>query len=67
MEVKKINYSGVDTNDAIEKLEEGIAKMAEKGWVARREDMLSSSTVRVTFPRGEPDAEDDLDLMDAED
>ncbi|MBR2490641.1 MAG: hypothetical protein IKB65_04080 [Ruminiclostridium sp.] len=67
MEVKKINYSGVDTNDAIEKLEEGIAKMAEKGWVARREDMLSSSTVRVTFTRGEPDDEDDLDLMDAED
>ena len=67
MEVKKITYSGYDTADTIEKLEEGIAKMAEKGWVARREDMLSSSTVRVTFTRGEPDDEEDLVLMDVDD
>ena len=67
MEIKKITYSGVDTNDAIEKLEAGIAQMAEKGWFARREDMLSSSTVRVTYTRGEPDDEDDLVLMDVDD
>jgi hypothetical protein len=67
MEVKKITYSGYDTADTIEKLEEGIAKMAEKGWFARREDMLSSSTVRVTYTRGEPDDEEDLVLMDVDD
>ena len=67
MEVKKITYSGYDTADTIEKLEEGIAKMAEKGWFARREDMLSSSTVRVTFTRGEPDEEEDLVLFDVDD
>ena len=67
MEIKKITYSGVDTNDAIEKLEAGIAQMAEKGWFARREDMLSSSDVRVTFTRGEPDDDDDLVLMDVDD
>ena len=67
MEVKKITYSGYDTADTIEKLEEGIEKMAEKGWFARREDMLSSSTVRVTFTRGEPDDEEDLVLMDVDD
>ena len=32
MEMKKITYSGADTFEAIEKLEEGNAKMAEKGW-----------------------------------
>ena len=67
MEVKKITYSGYDTADTIGKLEEGIEKMAEKGWFARREDMLSSCTVRVTFTRGEPDDEDDLVLMDVDD
>lgn len=67
MEIKKITYSGVDTVDTIEKLEEGIAQMAEKGWFARREDMLSSSTVRVTYTRGEPEDEEDLVLYDVED
>ena len=41
--------------------------MAEKGWFARREDMLSSSTVRVTYTRGEPEDEEDLVLYDVED
>ena len=67
MEIKKITYSGVDTVDTIEKLEEGIAQMAEKGWFARREDMLSSSTVRVTYTRGEPEDEEDLVLYDVDD
>lgn len=67
MEMKKITYSGADTVEAIEKLEEGNAKMAEKGWFARREDMLSSSTVRVTYTRGEPDEEEELILDEVED
>ena len=67
MEIKKITYSGYDTNDTIEKLEEGIAKMAEKGWFARREDMLSSCTVRVTYTRGEPDEDEEFFLDGVED
>ena len=67
MEVKKITYSGYDTADTIEKLEEGIAKMAEKGWFARREDMLSSCTVRVTYTRGEPDEEEEFFLDGVDD
>ena len=38
-------------------MEEGNAKLAEKGWREYRVDMLSSSTVRVTYARGEEDEE----------
>ena len=43
-------------------MEEGNDKLAEKGWREYRVDMLSSSTVRVTYVRGEPDEDEDLDL-----
>lgn len=67
MEMKKITYSGADTLDVIDKLEQGNAKMAEKGWEARREDMLSSSTVRVTYVRGMEDEEEDDMILNATD
>ena len=38
-------------------MEEGNDKLAEKGWREYRVDMLSSSTVRVTYARGEEDEE----------
>ncbi len=59
MEKKKVTYSGVDTDDVTNQLEEGNAKLAEKGWREHRVDMLSSSTVRVTYVRGELDEDDE--------
>ena len=57
MELKKITYSGIDTDDVTKQMEEGNDKLAEKGWREYRVDMLSSSTVRVTYARGEEDEE----------
>lgn len=65
MEQKKVTYSGSDTDDVTVQLEAGNAKLAEKGWREYRVDMLSSSTVRVTYVRGELD-EDDLAALDEE-
>lgn len=59
MEQKKVTYTGLDTEDVTQMLEEGNRKQAEKGWQEYRVDMLSSSTVRVTYVRGELDEEDD--------
>lgn len=59
MEVKKVTYIGSDIEDVTKQLEEGIAKMEGKGWQARREDMLSGTTVRVTFTRGVLDDDED--------
>lgn len=64
MEVKKVTYSGLDTEDVTQQLEDGNDKMVAKGWTVKREDMLSSSTVRVTYIRGEMD-EDDEEAMAA--
>ena len=49
MEQKKVTYTGVDTEDVTEQLEQGNAKLAEEGWREYRVDMLSSSAVRVTM------------------
>ena len=62
MEQKKVTYTGLDTEDVTQMLEEGNRKQAEKGRQEYRVDMLSSSTVRVTYVRGEPDEDEDLDL-----
>ena len=59
MEQKKVTYNGVDTDDVTEQLEKGNEKMAAKGGREYRVDMLSSSTVRVTYVRGEIDEEDE--------
>ena len=59
MEQKKVTYNGVDTDDVTEQLEKGNEKMAAKGWREYRVDMLSSSTVQVTYVRGEIDEEDE--------
>ena len=32
MEQKKVTYTGVDTEDVTEQLEQGNAKLAENGW-----------------------------------
>ena len=40
MEQKKVTYTGVDTEDVTEQLEQGNAKLAEKGWREYRVDML---------------------------
>ncbi len=58
MEQKKVTYNGVDTDDVTQQLEQGNEKMAAKGWREYRVDMLSSSTVRVTYVRGEVDEEE---------
>ncbi len=66
MEVKKVTYMGVDIDDVTKQLEDGIAKMNEKGWTARREDMLSGTAVRVTYTRGPVDDDEDEEaLLDA--
>lgn len=57
MEQKKVTYSGIDTDDVTRQLEEGNEALAKKDWREYRVDMLSSSTVRVTYIRGEPDEE----------
>ena len=61
MEQKKVTYTGVDTEDVTEQLEQGNAKLAEKGWREYRVDMLSSSAVRVTYGELEEDEELPLD------
>ena len=66
MEKKKVIYSGQDTDEVTQELEKGEASMAEKGWTPRRVDMLSSSTVRVTYVRG-PEDDEDEDSLDEED
>ena len=66
MEQKKVTYTGVDTEDVTEQLEQGNAKLAEKGWREYRVDMLSSSAVRVTYVRGELEEDEELPL-DGED
>ena len=65
MEQKKVTYSGVDTEDVTRQLEQGNAAIAQKDWKEYRVDMLSSSTVRVTYIRGEID-EDELAEIDDE-
>ena len=66
MEVKKVTYMGVDIDDVTKQLEDGIAKMTEKGWTSRREDMLSGTAVRVTYTRGPVDDDEDEEaLLDA--
>ena len=62
MEQKKVTYTGVDTEDVTEQLEQGNAKLAEKGWREYRVDMLSSSAVRVTYVRGELEEDEELPL-----
>ena len=62
MEQKKVTYTGVDTEDVTEQLEQGNAKLAERGWREYRVDMLSSSAVRVTYVRGELEEDEELPL-----
>ena len=62
MEQKKVTYTGVDTEDVTEQLEQGNAKLAEKGWREYRVDMLSCSAVRVTYVRGELEEDEELPL-----
>ena len=66
MEQKKVTYMGADTQDVTEQLEAGNEKMAAKGWREYRVDMLSSSTVRVTYVRGELEEDEEL-VLDGED
>ena len=68
MEQKKVTYMGADTQDVTEQLEAGNEKMAAKGCREYRVDMLSSSTVRVTYVRGEieEEEEDFLSIADEE-
>ena len=56
-----MRYDGVDTDDVTAQLEAGNEKMAKKGWREGRVDMLSSSTLEVTYFRGEEDDEDEED------
>ncbi len=67
MEQKKVTYTGLDTNDVTEQMERGNKTMAEKGWREYRADMLSSSTVRVTYIRGEVEEEDEFIQVEDED
>ena len=68
MEQKKVTYMGADTQDVTDQLEAGNEKMAAKGWREYRVDMLSSSTVRGTYVRGEieEEEEDFLSIADEE-
>ena len=59
MEVKKVRYDGIDTDDVTAQLEAGNEKLAKKGWREGRVDMLSSSTLEVTYLRGEEDDDDE--------
>lgn len=63
MEVKKVTYMGIDIDDVTKQLDEGIAKMTEKGWTVRREDMLSGTAVRVTYTRGPVDDDEDEEAL----
>ena len=58
-EVKKVIYSGQDTDEVTKKMEAGDDKLEEKGWSVRRVDMLSSATVQVTYVRGPEDEDED--------
>ena len=58
MELKKVVYTGLDTEDVTAQMEAAEGKLAEKGWREYRADMLSSSTVQVTYARGELDEEE---------
>ena len=59
MELKKVMYNGLDTVDVTEKMEAAEVKMAQKGWREYRVDMLSSSTVEVTYVKGEIEEEEE--------
>lgn len=59
MEMKKVMYNGLDTVDVTEKMEAAEVKMAQKGWREYRVDMLSSSTVEVTYVKGELEEEEE--------
>lgn len=61
MEMKKVMYNGLDTVDVTEKMEAAEVKMAQKGWREYRVDMLSSSTVEVTYVKGEIEEEEEED------
>ena len=61
MELKKVMYNGLDTIDVTEKMEAAEEKMAQKGWREYRVDMLSSSTVEVTYVKGEIEEEEEED------
>ena len=61
MELKKVMYNGLDTVDVTEKMEAAEVKMAQKGWREYRVDMLSSSTVEVTYVKGEIEEEEEED------
>ena len=47
MEQKKVTYTGLDTEDVTQMLEEGNRKQAEKGWQEYRVDMLSLSLIHI--------------------
>lgn len=59
MEVKQILYTGADTEDVTRIMEEGERKMAAKGWREGKVDMLSSSTVQVSYYRGPEEEEEE--------
>ncbi len=59
MEMKKVRYDGIDTDDVTAQLEAGNEKLAKKGWREGRVDMLSSSTLEVTYLRGEEEDEEE--------
>ena len=59
---EKVTYTGVDTEDVTEQLEQSSAMLSEKGWPEYRVDMLSSSAVRVTYVRGELEEDEELPL-----
>ncbi len=61
MEMKKVRYDGIDTEDVTAQLEAGNEKLAKKGWREGRVDMLSSSTLEVTYLRGEEDEDEEED------
>ena len=61
MNTKRVLYNGMDTVDVTEKMEAAEAKLAQKGWREYRVDMLSSSTVQVTYVKGEIEEDDGED------
>ena len=48
MEQKKVTYTGLDTEDVTQMLEEGNRKQAEKGWQEYRVDL---SLIHISSPR----------------
>lgn len=63
-EFKKVIYSGQDTDEVTKEMEAGDGKLGKKGWSPKRVDMLSSSTIQVTYVRGLEEDEDDEDEVD---